>query len=237
VEKIQRYLEQGGRLLVAFNSFTVMSRRPTGLEKLLARWGVEVGQNVVLDPDNASHATGMDPKPVNPGSHPIVNSLGNAQVHLMLPRSLRATQAANARGDGAKVDELLLTGPKTQVVTDPERGRYVGKPAPPQPLAVAVEKSIPALERGSTRIVAVGDSTFWANQLIDVDANSEFVAYTVNWLVSQNILLGEISRQAIKTYKLTMTRSQMRNVRWLLLGGMPAAVLLLGFVVSVRRRN
>src|SRR5206468_9790648 len=45
LDKIQNYLTQGGRLLALLPSLT----RKTGLEKLLAYWGVEVGENVVFD--------------------------------------------------------------------------------------------------------------------------------------------------------------------------------------------
>jgi hypothetical protein len=216
-----------------------MMRRPTGLEPLLRQWGVGVAQNVVLDPDNASNPQGIDPKPVNPGVHPTVNSLGRARVRLTNPRSLYAIDSGEARRDDAKVDELLFTGPKSQMLSDfnergiPRERKQVGS----QPLMVAVEKSIPAVQRGATRIVALGDTAFWANQLIEVDANAEFAAHVVNWLVGQNILLADIPRRAVATYKLTMTRSQMRNVRWLLLGAMPAAILLLGFIVAARRRS
>lgn len=239
VERIQRYLDQGGRMLVLFSYRQFVSGRPSGLEKMLATWGVEVGQNVVLDPENAAHESGIDPKPVTPGSHPIVNSLGTKQVHLFWPRSMRMTRGSTSRREEAKAEELLFTGKKTLVVTTFDaQGRAVNATAtPPQPLAIAVEKSVPALERGSTRIVAIGDSTFWGNALIESDANREFAAATVNWLVQQNILLGEIPRQQIRSYKLTMTNAEMRNSRLLLLAGMPGAVLLVGLVVWARRRK
>ncbi len=238
LDRIQRHLEQGGRLLALFNYRPVGYRRQTGLEKLLSNWGVEVGQNVVLDPENASSQTGMDPLPVDPGSHPIVGSLGNSRVHLYMPRSLRAAHSSSARRDEAKVEELLMTGAKSVIVTDlSDRGAYDRKAAGPQPLAVALEKTIPGLERGSTRIVAIGDSTFWANKLIELDANREFVASTVNWLVAQNVLLHDIPPRALKSYKLSMTRSQTTTVRLLLLAGLPGAVLLIGVIVWSRRRN
>jgi len=239
VDRIQQYLDQGGRLLVAFNYQQVAGfRRASGLEKLLATWGVEVGQNVVLDPENAASETGVDPKPVVPGSHPIVNSLGKARVHFFWPRSIRMVRNSAGRREEAKVEELLFTGPKTVVNTEFDRGRILNPtPASPQSLAVAVEKSVPGLERGSTRIVALGDSTFWANTLIESDANREFAASTVNWLVQQGLLLGEIPRQQIRTYKLTITNVEMRNSRWLLLAGMPGAVMLIGVFVWMRRRK
>jgi ABC-type uncharacterized transport system involved in gliding motility auxiliary subunit len=238
VDRIQRYLEQGGRLLVLFNYRPVGYHRPSGLEKLLLNWGVEVGQNVVLDPENATNERGMDPLPVDPGAHPIVNSLGTARVHLYMPRSMRAAKNSTTRREENKVEELLFTGARSMVITElSERGMYDRKAAGPQPLAAAVEKTIPGLERGSTRIVAIGDSTFWANQLIELDANREFVSSTVNWLVAQNALLQDIPPRAIKSYKLSLTQTQMRTVRWLLLGGLPGGVLLVGLIVWSRRRR
>jgi hypothetical protein len=239
VERIQHYLDQGGRLLTLFNYQQIVKHRVSGLEKMLAAWGVDVGQNVVLDPENSANPTGIDPKPIVPGDHWIVNSLGSRQVHLFWPRSIRATRG-NARGrEEAKVEELLFTGRKTILVSAFDEGGRVLNPSasPPLPLAVVVEKSVPALERNSTRIVAIGDSMFWANAGIDFDANREFAASTVNWLVQQNLLLGEIPRQAIRTYKVSMTNGEMRNSRWLLLASMPGAVLLIGFIMWTRRRK
>lgn len=236
--RIQRYLDQGGRLLVMFSSRQLTINRPSGLEKLLYTWGIEVGQEIVSDPENATSQTGLDPKPITPGSHPIVNSLGSAQLHFLWPRSLHAVRNSAGRREETKVEELLFTGPKTVLLSDFTRaGARSHVAAPPQPLAVAVEKSIPGLERGATRIVAIGDSTFWSNKLIESDANRQFAASTVNWLVQQNLLLGEIPRQKIRIYKLTMTNSEMRTSRWLLLAAMPGAVMLVGLIVWMRRRN
>lgn len=234
LEAIQRYLEQGGRLLVAFHVQTIVRHNATGLEKLLARWGVDVGENVILDPEHSSNGNGMDPMPVQPGSHPTVNSLGNARVQMVMPRSIHA-KPGGTRRDETKVDELLFTGKNSVAITDVRR--MLPKAAPSQPLMVAVEKSIPSLERGSTRIVAIGDSTLWVNQLIESGANRDLASSVVNWLVSQGLLLGDIPRQAVKHYRLTMTSWQEIRLRWLLLAGLPGLVLVVGTVVWLRRRN
>lgn len=226
-------------MLVLFNYRSLGMRRMTGLESLLKQWGVEVGQNIVIDPDNATSSTGMDPKPVHPGTHTIVNSLGASRVHLKMPRSLRSLTRSSKASDEAKVEELLFTGPNTAVLTDfTVRGQYktttgVG----PLPLAIVVEKSIPGVNRGATRIVAIGDSSMWGNLMIESEANRVFAAATVNWLVAQNVLLSEIPRRAIRSYKLSMTQSEMRTSRWLLLAGMPSAVLFIGVLVWTRRRK
>ena len=53
LDRIQAYLVQGGRALIAFNRYTATSRQQAGLEKLLAKWGVEVGENTVIDKENS----------------------------------------------------------------------------------------------------------------------------------------------------------------------------------------
>jgi hypothetical protein len=101
---------------------------------------------------------------------------------------------------------------------------------------VAVEKSVPGLQRGSTRIVVLGDSMLWGNGLIANAANREFAAFTANWLVNQSLLLQDIPRRPIHTYQLTMTRTQLHSVQLMLLLGLPGAVLLIGLFVWSRRR-
>jgi ABC-type uncharacterized transport system involved in gliding motility auxiliary subunit len=233
LDNIQRYLEQGGRLLIAFASGTARGR-PTGLEQLLRKWGVEVGDNTVLDPPHST-GSGYDVFPVELGKHPIVNALQNSQVQLYMPRSVRALRPA-ARADEVKVDELLFTGPATVVFTtgrtpDPtQRG--------PKSLMAVVEKSVPGgIQRGSTRIVVIGDSTLWNNQLLYSAGNNNLAAFAANWLVSQNVLLTEIPPRAIRNYRLTMTHTQLRSVQLILMAALPGVVLLIGLLVGWRRRH
>lgn len=236
LDKIQRYLERGGRALIAFNNATMVNGRRTGLERMLARWGVDVGENLVIDRDNSSSNTGLDVMPADLGAHPITAPLRNSRVLLYMPRSIRSLRQGG-RGDEVKVEELLTTGPKTVVVTDLRNRDIDPALSGPKPLMVAVEKSVPGLQRGSTRLVVIGDSSLWGNQLIDVHANGELAASVANWLVNQTVLLGDIQPRPIHTYKLTMTRAQLRSVQWVLLVGLPGTVLLFGLMVWFRRRH
>ena len=236
LDRIQRYLLQGGRALITFNRLTVASKRRTGLEKLLFNWGVEVGENIIRDPENSVYHTEWDLAPVNLGSHQIVNPLGRkSRLVLYMPRSIRALPAG--RAEDAKVTELLFTGPKSIVITDAGRGEYDPAQTGSKPLMAVVEKTVPALQRGATRIVVLGDSKLWDNQFIDLDANHDFAAFTANWLVNQSVLLNGIPPRPIHTYKFTMTRTQLRSVQLVLLLGLPGAVLALGSLVWLRRRH
>jgi hypothetical protein len=232
LDRIQRYLVQGGRALIAFNQ----GSRRTGLEKLLGKWwGVEVGENVITDRENAISTTGFDVVPVEYGSHQIVHGLRGSRVLLYMPRSIRAQRSG--RSEESKVDELLFTGPKSLVITDLRRREVDPTQTGPQPLMAVVEKSVPALQRGSTRIAVIGDSFLWGNNWINADANGDFAAATANWLVNQSVLLSGIPPRPLKHYKLTMTQSQLRSVQLILMAGVPSAVLFLGLLVWFRRRH
>ncbi len=234
LDKIQRYLLQGGRALVSFTSDSLGKK--IGLEKLLAEWGVAVGDNVVLDKENAISSTRLDVVPVSLGTHPIVNPLRNSRVLLYQPRSIRALPAGGARSDDLKVEELLFTGPNS-IVWDPRRRGEDLTQRGPKSLMVAVEKSVPALQRGSTRLVVLGDSSLWGNTFIGADGNRDFAGLTANWLVNQSVLLNDVPRRAVQTYRLTMTHAQLRSVQIILLAVLPGAVLFLGLIVWFRRRH
>lgn len=234
LERIERYLQQGGRALIAFNPQTAWSVSRTGLERLLAKWNVEVGQNVVVDKENSAGNSVELLTTTELGAHPIMNPIRGGRVLLFRPRSIRALKPGNARGEDSKVDELLLTGPGTRVLITPRE--IDPTQSGPTPLMAVVEKSVTGLQRGSTRIVVLGDSVLWGNSFIKNDANREFAASTANWLVNQSVLLNGIPPRALKTYKITMTQKQLRSVQWVLLAGMPGGVLFIGLLVWWRRR-
>jgi hypothetical protein len=71
LEKIDRYLKQGGRLFVLFNCRSLPKK--IGLEKVLANWGVAVGNNVVIDPENTESS--QDIVVCQLGTHPLVKTL------------------------------------------------------------------------------------------------------------------------------------------------------------------
>ena len=242
LEKIQRYLDQGGRMLALFNYYSV--GRPTGLEKLLAQFDVVVGDNLVVDIENSPMRTGKGVVPAELGNHPLVARLQNSQIYLSLPRSIRQAKAGGPRSSSTKVDELLLTGPNSIVVTDIRKGVPQMNPnldtRGAVPLMAAVEKgSLPGVsaERGATRLAVIGDSFFLQNDGIESVANRDFAGHVVNWLVDQGVLLSGVAPRPVKNYRITMTQAQLAATRWILLVGLPGGVLLIGALVWWRRRS
>ena len=108
------------------------------------------------------------------------------------------------------------------------------------PLMVAVEqKPVPGVAnpRGTTRMIVAGDSFFLDNQMIESAANRDFAGYAVNWLLDRTVLLNGIGPRPVTEFRLTMTRDQQKSVRWLLLGALPGAVLVFGWMVWLARRK
>ncbi len=237
--KIDRFLKQGGRLLVLFNYRSV--EKPTGLEKLLANWGLEVGLNRVIDRSNS--ATGQDIVVSNFGGHPVVKPLFQSRLHLVLPRSINKAKPSTSSADTPQVELLASTSEHGRVITNIRNGEAHPSAADPVgsiPVMAAVEKGGlrgVASDRGATRIIAVGDSLFLGNEIIQSLANYEFANLAINWLLARNELIGALGPRPIREYKLTLTKAEMSNLRWGLLAGMPAGVLLLGAIVSFRRRH
>jgi len=92
-------------------------------------------------------------------------------------------------------------------------------------------------ERGSSRLIVAGDSIFLANGWIDSAANRDFASYAANWLLDRTQLLEGIGPRPVSEYRVIMTKTQLQAAEWILLGGMPASVLVLGSLVWLRRRH
>jgi hypothetical protein len=230
LQKIDQYLAQGGRLFMLFNYFSI--KHPTGLEPILARWGVNVIPDVVVDRKDTT--SGQDVIIYNFSSHPVVNPLTQLALQLILPRPVSRVDWQNPPADAPKVDELAFSSPQSTLM-----GNSTAAPRS-YPLMAAIEQkavSGVATTRGTTRMIVVGDSFFLGNRQIESGANRDFVGYAANWLLDRTVLLEGIGPRPVTEFRLTMTRDQKKNICWLLLGALPGGVLAFGCLVWLARRK
>jgi hypothetical protein len=227
LEKIDHYLDKGGRLLALFNADS--AQKEIGLEKILAKWDVSIGKFVVCDPDHSlSH--GSDIVPSIYTRHSMINPLVGMNLGLIQPRPLRAVE--DKRADAPKVEEVALTSDNAFVEGDPSHKPHRFG------LIVTVEKgAIEGVTGGTTRIVVVGDSNFLSDAAIDAGVNADFVDCAVNWLLDRPELLKGVGAKNVTTYVLKMTNSEMQVAQVVLLGAMPGSVLALGLLVWFSRRK
>jgi len=230
LQKIEEYLKQGGRLLALFNYASI--KRPTGLEPILQRWGVNVVADFVKDLKGT--VTGNDVVVRMFSQHPVVNPLTQLSLQMVRPRPVGRVDWQNPPAGAPQVDELAFSSPDSVLEGDP------AEPPRSYPLIVAAEqKPVAGVAnmRGNTRLLVAGDSIFLGNYYIEGGANRDFVGYAVNWLLDRTTLLKGIGPRPVMEFRLLMTRTQQREVRWLLLGALPGAVLLFGCLVWLARRK
>lgn len=238
LEKVDRYLSQGGRLLFLANRNTRQ-----GPEGILSKWGIDLGNNSVEDKKNVleNRMLTFD----NFGTHQIVQPLAKNKLimAMFMPRTVKALAGANQQADSARVTDLISTGPDGVAYTDFKNGSYYPTPFDLKgtlPVAVAVEKGGlrgVKLERGTTRIVVCGDSYFLSNNMIPFSGNEEFARQSLNWLLGRSIMFNDIGPRSFTEYTLIVTDSQMVILRWILLGAFPGAVFGFGLLVYLRRQR
>lgn len=239
-DAIGRYLQQGGRLL-ALMSWLRLRNGPSGLERLLADWGVALGDTYAFDPPNAR--AGNDVVTTNLTTHPVVKPLQGNSLYLFFPRPVEPGPAANRGGDAPKVLPLFATS-ATGVTMGADAD---GSPRPSPrdrrgsiPLAVAVEKGSIAgvsADRGSSRLIVVGESLFLAEPALGSDANLDFANLAVNWLLDRPDHLAGIAPRPINEYRFSLTASELSQLRWILLVLFPGAALGVGVAVWWQRRQ
>jgi hypothetical protein len=237
--KIERYLAGGGRLLALFNANSLDNRtgldRAIGLQKILAKWGVRVGDAVISDPEHADKESDVVVSGFT--QHPIVNPLLGARTGLDLirPRPVANLNTGSPQAaDAPRAEAVAFSSPQAFIEGDPNRERHQFA------FIVAAEKGAirdVIAERGTTRIVVVGDSLFLANQEIDKLGNRDFAGYAVDWLLERPYLAQGAGPRPFKSFRFAMTKAQLQEVKLILLGGFPGIVLAVGGLVWLRRRR
>lgn len=233
------WLERGGKLFAMLDPF-----RAPRLVALLGSHGIEVGANIVIDPDN--RMAGGEPWSA------VLSDLDRRHLvtsTLKAPPLVSLAAAIIARPDEAKRREastLLRSGPRSWASYDPGivaggevrfvAGRDVNGPIPVA--AVLTELAAAAKAEGTqTRIVAIGDSDFATNRFLDYLGNKDLLVNSVNWLAREDALIG--SRPAQKApgkNQFFFSQADAEGVFKAAVLWQPGLFLLVGVLVFLRRR-
>jgi ABC-type uncharacterized transport system involved in gliding motility auxiliary subunit len=239
LDALSGFLNNGGRMLVLLDpTLQGAGLVNTNLEAWLARYGVKVGSDIVVDPSNPLPYFGPETIFIKSyGDHPVTRALaqGSVPVLVSLARSIGAGSAP-----GIKTAELLRTTPEGWGETDLAHLDKVGRDARdlagPVPVGAVAESSATAPGRRPMRLVVFGDSDFATNQLLQANTpNAVLLSNALNWLVEREALL-DIPAKKTEQVRLTLTRPEIRNI-YLLAAALPLLAIALGGAVFVRRRR
>jgi ABC-type uncharacterized transport system involved in gliding motility auxiliary subunit len=233
--RLDAYLTRGGRLLLALDPPV-----DPGVASFLARFGITTGHGVVIETSGAGRAVGAGPE--NPISfvyhdHPITRGFDQRTIFgRAVPLRVAPTEVGEPRPLASTADtafervDLVSQTPEFREGRD-RRG----------PFALAVATSIPRGSRDAAlpepRIVATGDSDFFANGLITWTANRDLAVRMIAWLsgVEEARVVSVSERQNRRIPLAERRRTWMYLVN---LGLLPLLTLAAGLVVfGVRSRK
>lgn len=240
-DALDRYLARGGAVLAM-----VDPRAQTDLVERLEAWGVEVGDDAIVDRVQSIFGQAMSPLAAEYADHEITRDMREVTVFPMA-RSMRPRPGA----DGASLQPIVKTGRDSWAERDLEalftRGvAELGDDDLPGPVPLAVAGR-PAKTNGAApadgdetppapRLVAFGDTDFAANQAIGAYRNRDLFVNSVNWL------LGDVEAISIRpsrspASRLTLSTKQLSTIRYLSLFVLPEAIAVLGVIAWWSRRH
>ena len=246
---LERYLARGGAFFALLDP-----RARTDLYESLRGWGVDVGDDVVVD-----RVQGLFGRPATPfaeeyGDHPITRPLREPAL-FHLARSVKPTQTASAAftvlvrtGDQSwaerDLDRFFSDG-SAELDADDERGPVslavagevsLDGSAASAPDDVAAEGEAEADVGARARLVVFGDADFASNQLVNEFRNRDLFVNATNWL------LGDVEAIAIRpgqprASRLQLSSEQFLQIRSLSLFVLPELIAALGVFAWWWRRR
>jgi len=232
-EAINAYLEDGGRALIMQEP-----GQEVKLRHILANWGVEYEDDVIIDPDRALF--GMDPL------SPVVDRFPFSEITKDLPEVVISTSRSVTRTveqpENTSILVLVESSEGSWGETDFEDLRrqvaeYNEGEDLPGPLTMATSVEIQGTGEGApnTRLVVFGDSDFAANSSIMLGSNGDLFLNSVNWLTEEEELISIRPKPPVmRTLVLSPVQARFLQLSSVIL--LPAAVLVVAAVVWWTRR-
>ncbi len=229
---IQRYLEQGGRAL-----FLVDPPPGIGMNQFLDRWGVRVGNDLIVDTSGAGRiygaGTAMPLVKDYDAQHPITHDF-RQMTFFPLARSIMPKPEP---GD-AMPWPLAQTSPES--FAEPydggqRRAQFDSAHDKKGPIVLAVAVTREASTSVQARLVVLGSSNFISNAFFDKAGNGDFFLDCVHWLAEEEEMIA-LRPHPRQDHGLQLTVQQVRSIFWLTVVAMPLAALLTGGIVAWRRR-
>ncbi|MBI2154076.1 MAG: GldG family protein [Candidatus Rokubacteria bacterium] len=241
LDALDKYIARGGKAL-----FTVDPFRGEGMKKYLAKYGITLGDDLVIEINPVGQLFGIGPQvPVvsQYDPHPITKEMGGLTTLFPLTRSVTP---AKTPPKGVTLQPLAQTSDQSWGETDPlvlqkeQASRDPHEKRGPLPVAVVatIDATTPAggKKDAKARLVVLGTSDLASNQYLGAAGNRDFFLNAVSWLAEEEDLIA-IRPKDLRVAPVILTAAQEQVIRWLSLVILPGAAMLCGIAVILRRRK
>ena len=269
LEMLRRYLRDGGRMLILVDPTLSPGDGivETGLENLLADFGVDVGRDIVVDPANPLPFFSAETIFVNVyDDHVTTRPLDQAQLPVVL--ALARSVGKGEEVEGVTVTELMRTSIEGWGETDLENLDQVEKDdldlQGPVPLGVAVMGEDSETEKITDSEVEVTESESSVEVSSELESeqksgdqmrmivvgDSDFASNAQlqnmpNATLLANMLNWLVDRETLvgippkqpEQVRLSLSTSELRRITGFVLLGLPGLALGLGIYIFLRRRR
>ncbi len=247
IEIIQDYLDEGGEALIFIetapvsnehNLLSEMERKKNpALNNLLNPWGLEIGDDVVVDLANhIGQDVGIPATNNYPPHRQIVHNLDYS--FFVRPRSISLTEK---RPENIKVAPLVLTASPEQSWA--EKSKTLKVKFDPQvdtkgpiPLGAIIwepKKESKKNKESDTRIIVFTDADFISNSFLGQYSNAALAVNSIGWLTQREDMI-RIDSLIIDVPRLDITSKQKRVIL-VLLATMPLSLCCAGFLIWWQR--
>jgi hypothetical protein len=184
LEALDRYLVRGGRLIAFLEPGT-----STGVEELLARWGLASRDALVVDPASgalAGEAPGTNPLAFGYADHPLTRGLDNATLtffHGARSFEVRKPQPEDRVGGVVFASERSWLSPELDLASRAERAER--PPGAREDFHALVAAGQYRRDGNEARIVAFGDLELASNHFLRALYNLDLVLNAVHWALAR----------------------------------------------------
>jgi ABC-type uncharacterized transport system involved in gliding motility auxiliary subunit len=251
-EALRRFLGRAGKMMVMLDpQVGPQAVSLPNLESIIKEWGINIGNNVVVDVSGATNDPSIAVAATYP-THPITDRFATLTIFPLARAVEPVSGGVNGRVAQTFVEtsrqswaeaNLASLGAEGGVSMDAASGDKAG----PLPLGVAVSSAPqpapgePPPAQGAdavkpeTRIVVFGDSDFPSNAYGGVPGNVNLFANAISWLAQQENLIAVRPVEA-SDRRVTMTPRQQTMTLITSVFVLPGLVFLAGIVTWWRRR-
>ena len=255
VDAVKKFLDKGGKLFLELDPPEKADSAPlANLIALAHDWGIQAGNNIVVDASGMGRLIGTDasvPVAANYPSHAITQRFTFLTAYPLAREASPISGGVNGRiaqpfvetsprsWAEADIKGLLTSG---QVSLDENKGDKKGPitigSAVSAPLANAPAPKPgddPNAPKPETRVVVLGDSDFASNGVLGIQGNRDLFMNIVGWLSQQENLIS-IRPKEPDDRRITMTSTVQTNIQLLALLVIPGVVFASGVYTWWRRR-